>query len=1060
MTKKRAGVSTSSIKSRDPNLVGKKFHLPWLAAWRRDFLECSRILSRERQADEIAQRLLYRLQLGLKDRNRSLDDVKVLACVTTPAMLLAAALHRWWPGESRPAIADLGYYLMLGNPKELPVIVRTGGVVVVQDVLDTHRVSGELVEALNEQRAEVLCVLGFVHLLSNVTETRATPVNYWWTPDAINCPHHALIETRRPDECEPPRNANEDAQAFWVEPRSLHPLRYTTLRRELTPGRDPLLDRRDIYLKQFDNSNEGCLLTAGHYVYGRRHYSVTIDIRRALTSEIGEHIARWLADICEGRQGRNAPWETERGKTLQGDVTGVLMPLHSQIHYVWPKVVNLLAQRDRRQLNWWLESTLFTGSGQDYFLPAQFESQIKSAVKDAIESPKPPEETIDKPLRILILDDAIATAKTAESVITTILRKVRKAFTQSGKSMESCPSPIAWIRYFSFLNQMDNARHLLWHSIPVIGRKRIPIVFEEFAPFMGVPIYDEGNCPACRDLMRLIKLSEKCEQLNAEEPRRWTKQRLKELRPIAVDNPDFRGHEPKSLKKPINVLAARAKLSKSPEKFQFMYADTAIWRFYELMSLSYPPNDVLHSLDEVSRVEGVTLEETTEYERYRWAVLEWCLHHWSRIKANAAEDVFIKYAKKEVQNNSALLERIVEAASVHYRDLHITNFIADLIRKLAELEQQRIINLDVTSIRKERTLRLEKALTAFFFNIPADNIKKLHFGNPDENGSYPDLLTFLGESAQEVSPFGHNVVRNLYLSLTRPQRYAEPTWTLETIAESLCRGRDPEKPQAGSHELLPKLIADVRGSYIDDLEKRRFLRTSLVQFLGALEDIKHYYGWKFSKGVTRIEEFSEPVLDWLKLSPTDEGFKKLPDALRHLEDAILPRSEFSKEFDEVYHDEVAHIGIMLEAEAKEKDKGGKRLDFEFLAEEEVKRCKALTNINGLVNCLTNLTINPIDDPERNSEVTKYRSRIEVRLLKEGKGAHRLTFRLLTNFAGFMDTQNAINRGPSISTERSMLEAFGAKFGEVKPPASNEEAEGFTACYELSVMTGFVPRSLR
>src|SRR5205085_3939694 len=107
---------------------------------------------------------------------RHIGDVKVLACVTTPAMLLAAALHRWWPGESRPAIADLGYYLMLGNPKELPVIVRSGGVIVVQDVLDTHRVSGELVEALNEQKAEVLCVLGFVHLLSNITETRVTPV--------------------------------------------------------------------------------------------------------------------------------------------------------------------------------------------------------------------------------------------------------------------------------------------------------------------------------------------------------------------------------------------------------------------------------------------------------------------------------------------------------------------------------------------------------------------------------------------------------------------------------------------------------------------------------------------------------------------------------------------------------------------------------------------------------------------------------------------------------------------------------------------------------------------
>jgi hypothetical protein len=230
--------------------------------------------------------------------------------------------------------------------------------------------------------------------------------------------------------------------------------------------------------------------------------------------------------------------------------------------------------------------------------------------------------------------------------------------------------------------------------------------------------------------------------------------------------------------------------------------------------------------------------------------------------------------------------------------------------------------------------------------------------------------------------------------------------------------------------------------------------------LGALEDIKHYYGWKFSKGVAEIEQFSATVLEWLKLSPEDKGFKDLPGALRHLEDAILPQSDFSKDFDEIYHDEVARIGRMLEAEANKKGKGGERLDFKFLADDEVKRCKVLTNINGLFNCLLNLTVNPVTDPIRENDNTRYKSRIEVRLLKEGKGAHRLAFRLLTNFASFEDTQNAIKIGPSINTERGMLETFGAKFAEVEPPSKTEKSEGFTSSYELSVMTGFVPRNLR
>src|SRR5205814_3735701 len=142
-----------------------------------DFLESSRILSRRRQVDEIAQRLIYRLQMGLNSKGKSLGDIKVLACVTTPAMLLASAMHRWWPTDTPPAVADLGYYLMLSKPKDIPVLTASsGGVIVVQDVLDTKKVSEELVHLLLEQKVDVLCVLGFVRLVPDLAATRATAI--------------------------------------------------------------------------------------------------------------------------------------------------------------------------------------------------------------------------------------------------------------------------------------------------------------------------------------------------------------------------------------------------------------------------------------------------------------------------------------------------------------------------------------------------------------------------------------------------------------------------------------------------------------------------------------------------------------------------------------------------------------------------------------------------------------------------------------------------------------------------------------------------------------------
>jgi hypothetical protein len=741
------------------------------------------------------------------------------------------------------------------------------------------------------------------------------------------------------------------------------------------------------------------------------------------------------------------------------------MPLHSQIHYVWPKVVNLLAQRDRRQMNWWLEATLFTGAGQEYFLPAQFEDQIKVKVREAMESTKSPDETIENPLRILILDDAIATARTAENVITTVMLKIRKAFTQiseepgmSGKNSDNCPKPIKWIRYFSFLNQMDNPRHLLWHSIPAIGRRQIPIVFEEFAPFMGVPIYDDENCPECRDLTRLNKLREKCERLEAEETLKWTKQRIKDIRPIAVDNPDFRGTDPRKLTTPINILSARSKLSKNPEKYQFTHVDTAIWRFYELMHLSYPPNDILLSLKDAFFSQDSSGGEAIEYERYRWAVLEWCLHHWSRIRANAAEAVFIECAKKELEYSTALVERLAEAASVHYWDSHITDLIAHLITQLTELERQRELNPASVRDKGERARRLETALTSFFLNLTVNDLENLRFNESDETKTQIDLLSYLDKAARYVSSTGPNVIRNLYLNLTKPQRYAEPAWTLEALAEALFRGRDPDNPHSGNHELLPQLITEVRTSSISDPSKRRLLRNSLNLFLGALEDIKHYYGWRFSKGIARIEEYSRPVLDWLKLSPEDEEYLELPDDLPHLEDALDFESEFVKEFGELFHVDVERIGVVLENEAK--DKGETKLNFDFVVDDEAKRSRVLTNIQGLIICLANLTINPVKDHLRSNGDPKFKSKIKVRLLKENRG-DRISFRLLTNFASLEDTRRAIRRGPSGNIELSMLETFGAKFAdEWEEPSSAELRDRFTASYEFSVMAGFVPRSLR
>lgn len=1053
----------------------KIFYLPWLAMWREDFLEASRILSRERHADEVAQRLIYRLKVGLGLRGKRLSDVKVLACVTTPSMLLGAALHRWWPDlENRPVVMDLGYYVMLGTPRKLPVMADSDGVLIVQDIVDTHRVSTELIRALREQKAEILGVLSFVRLKENLAKTRATAADEGWLPEEDApaedfIPRHAMIEVRRPDEVAGPIN-EEVVRAFWIEQRSLRPVPYSKLRREGQSSRS--LSRRDECLKLFDSTSEGTYFSSGHYVYGRRHYALTVDIRGLLRGEVGDEMAQWLADICEGDNKRQRRvWEREQQEeNIVGDVTAVLMPLHSQIYYIWPRIESLLAQRGRRQPNWWLEATLFTGAGPAYFMPKQFTDLISEAVDEVISTVEDPPQSGGgrrddsgrrtagtRPLRILVVDDAIATGDTAETILSTVLKVVENEFKKKlksrgieGKGMEHYPSPIQWIRYFAILNQMSAAFHEVIHNIPVIGKMKIPVLFEEFAPFMGVPVYDEETCPICKDISRLTQLRFKCERYAISPTAQpWVARRLDELRPVAVDSPSFRTTNPVRLSKTIDVLAA-SRQSELVGEYLPSHADTAIWRFYELMYLSYPPNDILRSLESAWPDEEGDGSEIGEYERYRWAVLEWCLHNWARIRANAARPTFIEAALKEIERSTELVERILEAASVHFNDPDIARLVADVIDRLVGLEAQRGHASGVSAEWGGRVVKLHTALTVFFLNIQYDELQR--GGYVGDSGV--TLLDYLADKARSLNPNYPSHARNLHHFLTQPRSFADPKWALERLAESIFRGRDPKNAPAGNHKLLPRLIVDLEASSGMDVERRGLLSTSLAIFLAALENIKPYAHTEPLSGAVQIEEYCRKIGDLLKLPPNTRAGGMLLPELTSLKDSLLTTSEFSKSFNRIFHEEVRNICEWLRGVAAEKS--GDLLEFDPAVAPEVREGRVLCDVLKLQNCLANIAIDPISkvSKEGGDGREKYISRMLVTRTKDSNGEERVTFRILTRFTSLDEARKRLERGMSGSAERAMLEQFGVKFKLCEPPAE-DEADFTTAC-EVSVLTGYIP----
>ncbi|MCK5721433.1 MAG: hypothetical protein KAI84_02785, partial [Gammaproteobacteria bacterium] len=689
--------------------------------------------------------------------------------------------------------------------------------------------------------------------------------------------------------------------------------------------------------------------------------------------------------------------------------------------------------------------------------PAQLINQIKSAVKSSLVAQLTGDKNKNRPLRLLILDDAITTARTAETILGAITRKFNETFEQCSKmypgasSKDECPRPIEWIRYFAIFSQLGYARHLLWKNIKHLDG--IPFTLEEFAPFMGVPVYDEKNCPICRDRRRLGRLISKCKQLGAIHTSNWANDYLKTTSPIAIDSPWGKGKEPEHVESGIDILGVGLNQDDSRTNNASKHADTAIWLFYEYMYLSYPIGDFLFQIEK-SWPQKLTQSEISSSfpQSYRWAVLEWCLRNWARVEAATAKDAFLACALKELENNTDLLEKISEASTQHYSDSTIKNFIKKCITYFASAEKE--YQNENTSDKAILYLkRLEIGLTAFFLNIPKHALDDT-FSPKDDT----ELVDVIHDESSLIDKEGPSFIKNLYTRLKRPRRIARPDWALNVIAESLLRGRNPDNKEKGGHHLLPGLIGRV-------LSSRRYgdwflLQGSVSLFLAALDDLSPYTildpSFDEEEGVSSetVKQQCVDILKWYRDYTTYEEAKyNLPRALSKLDDLLTFKGSFIQKLHRIFHAEVSIYKKIME-ERKNEIERNELLTFNFVLEQDVIHSRCLAPVQRLSICLANLAIDHIAKCEK-----PHQSRIICYRKMNNNEPEKIIFRILTNFADPVETTDKLNSSVHSGGERNILSSFGVIFDqEWSVPNPEESKEGFSASFEITTPSGYLPRS--
>jgi len=993
---------------------GALYYLPWAGEWRSEFLQLTLFLSRGRQADEVAQRMLYRLSVGLRLRTRQLTDVRVLAATSTSGLLIAAALHRWWPLESKPAVVDIGHHVFNSDSQSMPTIAMEGGIVLVEEIVSSGGFARRIVDMLVHGSApatpnrSVLAVLALVAFQEpeerhreehceaetafdlSKSQFHPTAVGFGWLDSEI--PTHAMFVGRHPRQVFPSEEPDPD-RSYRIDPRSRRPIRFATLRRDFGKERDKNLERRNGLFTRFDQGEEACLVSAGHLVYGSRHSLVAVDVRRALAGTIGDDLSQWIAQLCIGSKNRiRAPWESDKGAKLTGDVFAVLMPAHSQIHYLWPKIQMALARAGRRQPMWQLEASVFSESEATYRLPIQLRTQIRKAHGER------------RRLRLLVLDDAMASGRTILGVLAALIRELR-----------TYPNAVDWIRYFTLLDQRDFAAHSVWNEIHSFPDQGFRLEIESFVPLVGVKVYSERDCPVCRERRRIERLIAHCGPSESPYAAEWLAEEASRLVPVALEAPRPQSAG-QSFARALDVLG-KVKKPPSATRLEVRNADTAIWRFYDLIEVGCPPSDLLLSSAQAWSDPEESDDDEPELSRYRWTLLQWSLWHWRRIESDSATGIFVACAQREVEANSRLVPGLLSACSTRARESAVWELLRFCIERLAALEVSRDRGDEQEDPRgPERLLNLDLGLTLFSFGLEG----------ADGEVVKSQLVQHLHETQERMGLSDHTFVGLLRRRLKGDLPGTRLRWALETVAESLLRGRDLAGHEIGPHRLLPWLVNEVAGGH-RDLDTKRRLAGALHLFVAALSEVTHYYAPESPPAGLTVVDLANAVLSWTTTEMTPEtrsdDVPALRDLAAQLESGGVTWRSFLDEFRDTFHRTLGDLEEWL-SESVTTNKLEDKVHLVFTYSDFDRSTPFLAPFERVANAISNRAIEPGRAITQGSRV---RSLIQV-----SRDGPEIRLRLLTSFQSFDVAKFRVETSPKTSGEARLLAPFGVRFGQPMP----------------------------
>lgn len=772
------------------------YKLPARNDFSRAFFQSTALLQDNILSRQIGDWAAFAIRRKFVDRS---EKELLLVCATAPAELFAKIISDSLPNFICHII-NLGHYSSLDRERYL----ETGGwdspALIVADVIDSIRTVKHIADKL---RANDITIEGLISMVMFFEDESIDKYpEFCWNEikfDEKSLDIFFLYKMVRPEIVKENEIFNQtnssfiDEKLFFVEPFSLEIFKYTALSQS-RPSNAP---KSQVNQKRIEAIERIGAIRAGHWVYGSHHFLVTTCIINMLRDDnIGGEICHEIVQICINKQ-----------------IDHILLPLHSQISFILPRVISSLKLSASIDVDFtFCLSTRVITEQNFYVLP----NKIKELIGVC--------SSRDSGLRLLIIDDAVASGRTLETMLRSLVLTSRK---HSGGGR----SPVEYVHAYSILDRQGRARGT---SLTGINKFKLygdgewlpettdsyefEFHYERWVD-VDMPVKKKETCPFCSERDDLLSLIEMLSNL----PEKHSiltliKNRIKELAPSFLDSPKFLKEKERKLPWPVQVGQHKAET-----------IELVLWEFYNLLHRGCPILYFISWLDQFDSLK----EQDKEYEKLeldnlyelKLEIIRQLFRNWERLTSQWAGYQFKQYLLKEFEKDTNIPVLILaEAGAALGKATAAKKILKDLF--LIGLGRLLLTERDDDSSLEIRS-RFALGCKLFCINYLFYNtISKYKHGSSNEG--YVDIQ----EEIEKIDP-NHGKTSYSKLEVQEIIRLSKNMYHeidfISEFKEVLIQTVRPGRHRH-SHLLISRLLKIANGGVILNSE-RRLVRDRILNFL-------------------------------------------------------------------------------------------------------------------------------------------------------------------------------------------------------------------------------------